>query len=102
MKICNIVAALALTSGPALAQDEMTLLLDWFVNPDHGPIIVAQEKGYFAEKDLKSSPPPIRPTRPNWSLRARRTSRFPISRNCTCKSTKACRYNGSARWSPHR
>ena len=50
MKICNIVAALALTSGPALAQDEMTLLLDWFVNPDHGPIIVAQEKGYFAEK----------------------------------------------------
>lgn len=53
MKICNILAALALTTGPALAQDEMTLLLDWFVNPDHGPIIVAQEKGYFAEQDLK-------------------------------------------------
>jgi putative hydroxymethylpyrimidine transport system substrate-binding protein len=31
----------------------MTLLLDWFVNPDHGPIIVAQEKGYFAEQDLE-------------------------------------------------
>jgi putative hydroxymethylpyrimidine transport system substrate-binding protein len=28
-------------------------LLDWFVNPDHGPIIVAQEKGYFAEQDLE-------------------------------------------------
>ncbi len=52
MKLRNILAALALTSGPALAQDEMVLLLDWFVNPDHGPIIVAQEKGYFAEQDL--------------------------------------------------
>ena len=50
MKLRNILAALAMTSGPALAQDEMVLLLDWFVNPDHGPIIVAQEKGYFAEK----------------------------------------------------
>lgn len=30
----------------------MTLLLDWFVNPDHGPVIVAQEKGYFAEQNL--------------------------------------------------
>ena len=52
MKLRNILAALALTSGPALAQDEMVLLLDWFVNPDHGPIIVAQEKGYFAEQYL--------------------------------------------------
>ena len=52
MKLRNILAALAMTSGPALAQDEMVLLLDWFVNPDHGPIIVAQEKGYFAEQDL--------------------------------------------------
>ena len=34
MKICNIVAALALTSGPALAQDEITLLLDWRARPD--------------------------------------------------------------------
>jgi putative hydroxymethylpyrimidine transport system substrate-binding protein len=40
-------------AGPALAADKMTLLLDWFVNPDHGPIIVAQEKGYFAEQGLE-------------------------------------------------
>lgn len=31
----------------------MTVLLDWFINPDHGPIIVAQEMGYFAEQDLE-------------------------------------------------
>ena len=29
------------------ANDKVTLLLDWFINPDHGPIIIAEEKGYF-------------------------------------------------------
>ncbi|SLN45259.1 Putative thiamine biosynthesis protein [Roseovarius litorisediminis] len=49
-----IVALLALmTAAPALAQDKMTIMLDWFVNPDHGPIIVAQEKGYFADQGLE-------------------------------------------------
>ncbi len=37
---------------PAFAADKMTLLLDWFINPDHGPIIVAQEKGFFADQGL--------------------------------------------------
>ena len=46
-------AALALTTTSALAADKMTLLLDWFVNPDHGPIIVAQERGYFKDQDLE-------------------------------------------------
>ncbi|MEM9604545.1 MAG: ABC transporter substrate-binding protein [Pseudomonadota bacterium] len=35
-----------------VANDKMTLLLDWFVNPDHGPVIVADELGYFAEQGL--------------------------------------------------
>ncbi|WP_349359420.1 ABC transporter substrate-binding protein [Stappia sp.] len=43
--------ALAL-ARPAIAADKMTLLLDWYVNPDHGPIIVAQERGYFTEAGL--------------------------------------------------
>ncbi len=42
-----------LVATPAAAQDRMTLILDWFVNPDHGPIIVAQELGYFAEVGLE-------------------------------------------------
>ncbi|MCK8783700.1 ABC transporter substrate-binding protein [Roseomonas sp. NAR14] len=36
---------------PATAQP-LTLLLDWFVNPDHGPLIVAQEHGDFARAGL--------------------------------------------------
>jgi len=35
------------------AADKMTLILDWFINPDHGPIIIAEEKGYFKELGLE-------------------------------------------------
>ena len=45
--------SLTLLASPALAQDRMTVILDWFVNPDHGPIIVAQELGYFDEAGLE-------------------------------------------------
>ncbi|GAA6210012.1 ABC transporter substrate-binding protein [Cognatishimia sp. WU-CL00825] len=48
-----LMAAAMLTATPAFAADKMTLLLDWFVNPDHGPIIVAQEKGFFADQGLE-------------------------------------------------
>ena len=44
---------LALVSGPAAAADKMTVLLDWFVNPDHGPLIIAEEKGYFSDVGLE-------------------------------------------------
>ncbi|PTX56129.1 putative hydroxymethylpyrimidine transport system substrate-binding protein [Litoreibacter ponti] len=53
MKLTTLTATLALAASPLMAQDKMTVLLDWFVNPDHGPLIVAQEKGYFAEHDLE-------------------------------------------------
>ncbi len=35
-----------------LAPDKLTLLLDWFVNPDHAPIIVAQTRGLFKKHGL--------------------------------------------------
>lgn len=53
MKSLLLASAFSLCAAPIWAQDKMTLLLDWFVNPDHGPIIVAQEKGYFADVDLE-------------------------------------------------
>lgn len=53
MKLLSLTAALILSAMPVLAQDKVTLLLDWFVNPDHGPIIIAQEKGYFADQNLE-------------------------------------------------
>ncbi len=39
--------------GPAVAADHLTLLLDWFVNPDHGPILVAEQRGYFKAAGLE-------------------------------------------------
>jgi putative hydroxymethylpyrimidine transport system substrate-binding protein len=47
-----VALALFLLAAPAAAQEKLTLMLDWFVNPDHGPLIVAQEKGYFREAGL--------------------------------------------------
>ena len=48
-----ITLILAFLAAPAMAQDKMTLILDWFVNPDHGPIILAEELGYFEEAGLE-------------------------------------------------
>jgi putative hydroxymethylpyrimidine transport system substrate-binding protein len=44
---------LVLLAAPsAQAADKLTVLLDWFVNPDHAPLYVAQAKGYFADAGL--------------------------------------------------
>jgi len=54
MKRIPLLAAAALAlATPASAADKMTLILDWFVNPDHGPIVVAEEMGYFADAGLE-------------------------------------------------
>ncbi|KAJ54256.1 ABC transporter ATP-binding protein [Actibacterium mucosum KCTC 23349] len=54
-----------LAATPTLAADKMTLMLDWFVNPDHGPIIIAQEKGFFADQGLEVEViPPADPADP--------------------------------------
>lgn len=58
-------AWLALAAAPAFATDKLTIILDWFVNPDHGPIILAEELGYFAEQDLEVEViPPADPSTP--------------------------------------
>ena len=65
------------------------MLLDWFINPDHGPLYVARERGYFAEAGLAVEfTPPADPNDPPKIVagRARRTSRFPTSRNCICRA----------------
>jgi len=49
---------------PLSARAEpITLLLDWFLNPDHAPIVVALEAGFFAEAGLEVTL--IEPADPN-------------------------------------
>ena len=48
---------LAFAIAPAVtkadeAPAKLTLVLDWFVNPDHAPILVAEAQGYFKEAGL--------------------------------------------------
>ncbi len=45
-------AILALAAAPAPAQTKLTVLLDWFVNPDHAPLLVAHERGEFGAAGL--------------------------------------------------
>lgn len=49
---CLLAGLLIVAAGPARAADKLTILLDWFVNPDHGPLIVAAELGLYAEQGL--------------------------------------------------
>ena len=53
LRLPLIVLTLLVVSLPARAADKMTVLLDWFVNPDHAPLVVALEKGYFADAGLE-------------------------------------------------
>ena len=43
---------LVFSSPSANSAENITVLLDWFVNPDHAPLFVALEKGFFDERGL--------------------------------------------------
>ncbi|NPD16896.1 ABC transporter substrate-binding protein [Xinfangfangia sp. D13-10-4-6] len=62
-----LVPGLALAETPATEPDlqPLTLILDWYVNPDHAPIILAQELGYFRDAGLQVEIiPPADPSEP--------------------------------------
>ncbi|SVD13536.1 uncharacterized protein METZ01_LOCUS366390, partial [marine metagenome] len=42
-----------LIGAPAEAAEKLTVMLDWFINPDHATLMVGQEKGFFAEAGLE-------------------------------------------------
>jgi putative hydroxymethylpyrimidine transport system substrate-binding protein len=46
-------------------QSKLTVLLDWFVNPNHAPLVIAAQKGYFADAGLDVElVPPADPSAP--------------------------------------
>ena len=57
MKIVNRLLGLATVLALLIplevhAADKLTVMLDWFVNPDHAPLVIAKEGGYFARHGL--------------------------------------------------
>ena len=58
-------ALAALLAAPAAAQDRLTVLLDWYVNPDHAPLVLADARGEFARRGLAVTiVPPADPSAP--------------------------------------
>ncbi|MBM3503546.1 MAG: ABC transporter ATP-binding protein [Alphaproteobacteria bacterium] len=53
MRRLVLVICLLLLSLPVRAADKLTVMLDWFINPDHAPLFVALERGYFRDVDLE-------------------------------------------------
>lgn len=52
MKLKMVLLLSLLWAQTALAADKVTLMLEWFVNPDHAAIIVAKQKGFFERAGL--------------------------------------------------
>jgi putative hydroxymethylpyrimidine transport system substrate-binding protein len=53
VRLALIALFLLVPISGAAAAERLIVLLDWFVNPDHAPLIVAQEKGFFADRGLE-------------------------------------------------
>ena len=51
-----------LVAAPTKAEP-MKILLDWFINPDHAPLVIAQQKGFFKAAGLEVAL--IEPADPN-------------------------------------
>jgi putative hydroxymethylpyrimidine transport system substrate-binding protein len=48
-----ILACCAASTYAANKQPEkLTVILDWFPNPDHAPLVIAQQQGFFKEQNL--------------------------------------------------
>lgn len=47
-----VIAAMIGAASAAQAHDKLTIMLDWFVNPDHAPLVVAKNAGIFDRHEL--------------------------------------------------
>lgn len=48
-----VIAAGLMASAPVQAAEKLVVLMDWFTNPDHAPVITAQTKGFFEAEGLE-------------------------------------------------
>lgn len=53
MKKTLVGIVLAASVAQVQAADKLTLMLDWFVNPDHGALVIAEQRGLFAAQGLE-------------------------------------------------
>ena len=53
MKHLVLAALFSILITSPVAAEKFTVFLDWFVNPDHGPLFVALERGEFSKRGLE-------------------------------------------------
>ena len=63
LKIILSLFALTLASNVNASSEKLTIGLDWFINPDHAPLIIAKKRNFF--KDLNLDVEMIEPADPN-------------------------------------
>lgn len=64
-KIFAAILVVALNTIPTQSAEKLTVYLDWFVNPDHAPLVIAQTQGYFKDAGLEVELiPPSDPSAP--------------------------------------
>ena len=55
-RILSLLALVLVAGLPRLADaadtTKLTLMLDWFLNPDHAPVVIAKQRGYFDDAGL--------------------------------------------------
>jgi len=63
LKIILSLFTLSLASNVNASSEKITIGLDWFINPDHAPLIIAKKRNFF--KDLNLDVEMIEPADPN-------------------------------------
>jgi putative hydroxymethylpyrimidine transport system substrate-binding protein len=83
-----------------VAAERLTVLLDWFVNPDHAPLIVAQRTRLLRRGGLEVEmvAPAIPNDPPKLVAAGQADIAVSISRSCICRWRPACRWCASAPW----
>lgn len=66
-----------LITAPGYAAEPLTVLLDWFVNPDHAPLIIAKSDGLFEQYGLDVNL--VEPADPNAPPRLVAAGQAPIA-----------------------
>ncbi|HEX2147227.1 MAG TPA: ABC transporter substrate-binding protein, partial [Pseudorhizobium sp.] len=54
-RLLPLLGALVMLAAPvpSHAADKLTVMLEWFVNPDHAPMVIAKERGLFEKQGLE-------------------------------------------------
>jgi putative hydroxymethylpyrimidine transport system substrate-binding protein len=50
---CLTCSAHAAAKAEKLQTDKLSIILDWYPNPDHAPLIIAKQRGFFKEENLE-------------------------------------------------